>query len=56
MFAEVGVPIVGVCSGYQVSIAIPAGVTKAFCCEGGEVLEVFIERGDIVLRLREPSS
>jgi len=31
------------------SITLPAGVAKALRCEGGEVFEVFIERGDIVL-------
>jgi len=35
----------------QYSITIPAGVAKALRCEGGEVFEVFIEKGDIVLRL-----
>ena len=35
----------------QYSITIPAGVAKALRCEGGEVFEVFIERGGIVLRL-----
>ena len=35
----------------QYSITIPAGVAKAMRCEGGEVFEVFIEKGDIVLRL-----
>jgi len=28
-----------------------AGVAKALRCEGGEVFEVFIEKGGIVLRL-----
>jgi len=35
----------------QYSITIPAGVAKALRCEGGEVFEVFIERGGIVLHL-----
>jgi len=35
----------------QYSLTIPAGVAKALRCEGGEVFEVFIEKGDIVLRL-----
>ena len=35
----------------QYSITIPAGVAKALRCEGGEVFEVFIEKGDIVLHL-----
>jgi len=34
----------------QYSITIPAGVAKALRCEGREVFEVFIERGDIILR------
>ena len=37
----------------QYSITIPAGVVKALRCEGGEVFEVFIERGDIILRMVE---
>lgn len=37
----------------QYSITIPAGVAKALRCEGGEVFEVFIERGDIILRVVE---
>ena len=35
----------------QYSLTIPAGVAKALRCQGGEVFEVFIEKGDIVLRL-----
>ena len=35
----------------QYSMTIPAGVAKALQCEGGEVFEVFIERGDIILRM-----
>ena len=34
----------------QYLITIPAGVARALHCEGGEVFEVFIERGDIILR------
>ena len=34
----------------QYSITVPAGVAKALHCEGGEVFEVFIEQGAIVLR------
>ena len=34
----------------QYSLTLPAGVAKALHCEGGEVFEVFIERGGIVLR------
>jgi len=37
----------------QYSMTIPAGVAKALRCEGGEVFEVFIERGDIILRMVE---
>ncbi len=36
----------------QYSLTLPAGVAKALHCEGGEVFEVFIEQGAIVLRLR----
>ena len=36
----------------QYSITIPSGVARALRCEGGEVFEVFIERGDIILRIR----
>jgi hypothetical protein len=35
----------------QYSITIPAGVAKALRCQGGEVFEVFIEQGNIVLHL-----
>ena len=35
----------------QYSITIPAGVAKALRCGGGEVFEVFIEGGSIVLHL-----
>ena len=38
----------------QYSITIPAGVARALRCEGGEVFEVFIEQGDILLRRIEP--
>ena len=34
----------------QYSITIPAGVARALRCDGGEVFEVFIEQGDILLR------
>ena len=37
----------------QYIITVPAGVAKALRCEGGEVFEVFIERGDIILRRME---
>ena len=35
----------------QYTLTLPAGVAKALHCEGGEVFEVFIEQGAIVLRL-----
>ena len=34
----------------QYSITVPSGVAKALGCEGGEVFQAFIERGDIILR------
>ena len=34
----------------QYLITIPSGVARALQCEGGEVFEVFIEQGDIVLQ------
>jgi len=37
----------------QYVITVPAGVARALRCEGGEVFEVFIERGDIILRMIE---
>ena len=37
----------------QYTITIPAGVAKSLRCEAGEVFEVFIERGDIILRMIE---
>ena len=36
----------------QYSLTLPAGVAKALRCQGGEVFEVFIEQGAIVLRWR----
>ena len=35
----------------QYTITVPSGVAKALRCDGGEVFEVFVERGDIVLRM-----
>ena len=35
----------------QYSMTIPAGVAMALRCKGGEVFEVLIERGDIILRM-----
>ncbi len=34
----------------QFSITIPSGVAKALRLQGGDNIEIFIERGDIVLR------
>ncbi len=34
----------------QFSITIPSGVAKAVRLQGGDNIEIFIERGDIVLR------
>jgi len=35
----------------QFTITIPSGVAKALRLEGGDKLQVFIDRGDIVLRV-----
>ena len=35
----------------QYKITIPRGLARSLRLSGGEVLEVFIERGDLVLRL-----
>ena len=37
----------------QYTVTIPQGVAKSLALEGGEVLQVFIDKGDIVLRVRE---
>ena len=37
----------------QFKITIPRGLAKSLRLSGGDVLEVFIERGDFVLRVRE---
>lgn len=37
----------------QFKITIPRGLAKSLRLKGGDVLEVFIERGDLVLRVRE---
>jgi len=37
----------------QFKITIPRGLAKSLRLSGGDVLEVFIERGDLVLRVRE---
>ena len=36
----------------QYKITLPRGVAKSLHLLGGEVFEVFVERGDIVLRLK----
>ena len=36
----------------QYKITLPRGVAKSLRLLGGEVFEVFVERGDIVLRLK----
>ena len=40
----------------QYKITLPRGVAKSIRLLGGEVFEVFIERGDIVLRLQNGDS
>ena len=40
----------------QYKITLPRGVAKSLRLFGGEVFEVFIERGDIVLRLQNGDS
>ena len=37
----------------QFKITVPRGLAKNLRLSGGDVLEVFIERGDLVLRVRE---
>ncbi len=37
----------------QFKITIPRGLAKSLRLNCGDVLEVFIERGDLVLRIRE---
>ena len=36
----------------QYKITIPRGLAKSLRLKGGEILEGFIERGDIVFRIR----
>ena len=36
----------------QYKITIPRGLAKSLRLKGGEILECFIERGDIVFRIR----
>lgn len=36
----------------QYKVTLPRGVAKSIRLLGGEVFEVFVERGDIVLRLQ----
>ena len=37
----------------QFKITIPRGLARSLRLSGGDVLEAFIERGDLVLRIRE---
>ncbi len=37
----------------QFKITIPRGLAKSLRLSGGDVLEVFIERGDLVFRIKE---
>ena len=37
----------------QYTVTIPQGVAKSLRLEGGEILQVFIDKGDIVLRIIE---
>ena len=37
----------------QVMITIPRGLARCLRLQAGDVLEVFIERGDLVLRIKE---
>ena len=37
----------------QFKITIPRGLARSLRLSGGDVLEAFIERGDLVLRVRE---
>jgi len=36
----------------QYKITIPRGLAKSLRLQGGDIFEVFIERGDLVLRLK----
>ena len=37
----------------QYKITLPRGLAKSMRLQGGEVFEAFLERGDIVLRLKK---
>jgi hypothetical protein len=37
----------------QFKITIPRGLARSLRLSGGDVLEAFIERGDLVLRIKE---
>ena len=37
----------------QFKITIPSGLAKSMRLRSGDILEVFIERGDLVLRIKE---
>ena len=40
----------------QFKITLPRGLARCLRLEAGDILEVFIERGDIVLRVKERAS
>ena len=37
----------------QFKITLPRGLAKSLRLQGGEIFEVFLERGDLVLRLQD---
>jgi hypothetical protein len=37
----------------QIMVTIPRGLARCLRLQAGDVLEVFIERGDLVLRIKE---
>ena len=40
----------------QFMVTIPRGLARCLRLEAGDVLEVFLERGDLVLRIKERAS
>ncbi len=40
----------------QYKITLPRGLAKSLRLQSGDILEVFIERGDLVLRIKERAS
>ncbi len=40
----------------QFKVTLPRGLAKSLLLLSGDVLEVFIERGDLVLRIKERAS